>query len=300
MRAIAAGLRALPRSVALALGAALGQIGWWSGIRRRLVLANLAQALPTATPRERRAIAVKAARNFGRTVCEFLRFSGADRRQILDLIRIEGLDVVQAALAEGRGAVLVTPHLGAWALYVTALAAAGVPSALLVGVQRNPKVNQLILAIPGDAVQFISKAKSSPREILKALQANKVMVMVADHYSSDQKVFVPFLGRDAYTLPLPGSLVARHRLPLLLMAGHRVAAGRHVLRLHRIAVPKRDTVEEMRLEVARQCNAALGEAILEHPEQYFWYHNRWKIRKRKKTPRAAASSEHSQPAPTHR
>ncbi|NJL29967.1 MAG: hypothetical protein HC897_19770 [Thermoanaerobaculia bacterium] len=95
------------------------------------------------------------------------------------------------------------------------------PSALLVGVQRNPKVNELILGIPGDAVQFISKAKSSPRDILKALAAGKVIVMVADHYSSEQKVFVPFLGRPAFTLPLPGSLVARHRLPLFAMTGHR-------------------------------------------------------------------------------
>ncbi|NJL29966.1 MAG: hypothetical protein HC897_19765 [Thermoanaerobaculia bacterium] len=70
-----------------------------------------ALALPEASAAERRRIGAQAARNFGRTVCEFLRFSGDDRERVLELVMIEGLDTLRAALAEGRGAVLVTAHL---------------------------------------------------------------------------------------------------------------------------------------------------------------------------------------------
>lgn len=286
---IAALLKALPRRAALELGAALGQLGWWTRVRRRLVLANLRRALPEASDAERRRIAARAARNFGRTVAEFLRFSGDDRERVLELVDVAGLDVVRAALAEGKGAVLVTGHLGAWALYVTALGAAGIPSSLLVGVQTNPRVDDFILRIPGGAVGFISKAKTAPREILQALRANQVIVMVADHYSSDQKVRVPFLGHPAFTLPLPGSLVARHRVPLLLMVGHRTSGGRHRLALSRIEVPEMDDVDALRLEVAVCFNRHLGEAVLRHPDQYFWYHDRWKARPRATEPRLVAT-----------
>lgn len=295
LTAVASVLEVVPRRAALAAGAAVGRLGWWLGIRRRLVLANLAQALPEASRRERRRIAAAAARNFGRTAIEFLRFAGADRERVRDLVSIAGLATLEAALAEGRGAVVVTAHLGAWALYVTALAAAGVPAALLVGVQRNPRVNDLIMSIPGDAVQFISKSKSAPREILKALAANKAIVMVADHYSSDQKVYAPFLGREAFTLPLPGSLVARHALPLLVMAGHRTSDNRHQLEIGRIEIPAIDDLNARRLEVAVRSNAALGAAVLRHPDQYFWYHDRWKVRRRKAPPRLTTAAPEPPP-----
>lgn len=277
---VAAVLKVVPRRVALAMGAALGQVGWWTGIRRRKTLENLALALPDASPGELRRVAARAARNFGRTVCEFLRFAGAERERVLELVEVEGLEDLGAALEEGHGAVVVTGHLGAWALYVAALGAAGVPAALLVGVQSNPLVDQLILGIPGDAIQFISKAKTAPREILLALRASKAVVMVADHYSSDQRVYVPFLGKNAYTLPLPGALVAKHGTPLFCMTGHRRADGRHALRIARLEVPELECKETLRVEVATLCNAGLGAAVREHPDQYFWYHDRWKVRRK--------------------
>ena len=282
LTAVSALFKAVPRRLALSLGAALGQVGWWTRLRRRLVLANIEQALPGLSPREHRRLAAAAARNFGRTVAEFLRFAGSDRRRVLQLVEIEGLEVLTEAVEDGRGAVLVTAHLGAWALYVTALGAAGLPVALLVGVQRNPRVDRLILSIPGDAAQFISKGKLAPRQVLTALREGRVIVMVADHYSSDQKVSAPFLGRSAFTLPLPGSLVARHKVPLLGMAGHRLPCGRHRLEVKEIAVTDLADVAAQRQEVAVCCNRFLGDAVLEHPDQYFWYHDRWKRRSRRR------------------
>ncbi len=104
------------------------------------------------------------------------------------------------------------------------------------------------------------------------------------------------MGRAAFTLPLPGSLVARHRLPLLAMAGHRTSAGRHLLEIGRIEIPELDDVEALRLEVAVRSNARLGEAVLRHPDQYFWYHDRWKVRRRKNAPRLTTEAAPEPPS----
>ncbi len=274
VRAIAWTMRAMPRPMALAKGAALGQLGWLTGIRRRVVLDNLAQALPDSSPRQRRRIAARAARNFGRTMAEFMRFSGHDRQRVEELVSIDGVPELTAALQEGRGAVVVTGHLGAWALYVTALSAAGVPTALLVGRQHNPKVDEFIHTIPGEAVTFISKGRSAPRGILRALKSGQSVVMVADHRSR-QGIWVPYMGKEGLTLTLPGAFVARQRSALFLMAGHRVTGGRHEVTLLRLDVPSGDDRESVQREVAALCNQAIGDAVLEHPDQYFWYHRRW-------------------------
>jgi len=272
---LAALLRALPRAVALEFGAALGQLGWWLRIRRRLVLYNLAQAFPDSTPRERRRIASRSARNFGRTVAEFVRFAGSDRDRVGELVRLEGVDALRDALA-GGGAIVVTAHVGAWALYVTALAAAGVPSALLVGRQHNPKVQRFILGIPGDAVHFVPKSKGAPRDIMRCLRDGRAVVMVADHNAGRRGDFAPFLGKVASTLPLPGAIAARHRTPIFLMSGRRVSPGGHRVEITRLALPHGDDEERLRHEITVACNDALGKAILACPEQYFWYHRRWR------------------------
>ena len=276
---VALPIRALPRPVALRLGAAIGGLGWWTRIRRSLVLANLEQAFPRSTAAERRALGGEAACNLGRTVAEFLRFAGRDRKRIAELIEMEGFGALRGELATGPGALLVTAHLGAWALYTTALATSGIPTALLVGKQRNPYVDRLILGIPGDVVRFISKGKQAPRQILECLRDGYAVVMVADHYISSEAVWAPFLGKNASTLPLPGALIAkRQQLPLFLLRGLRVEGGRHLLGLRRLEIPPHLESDDLRLAIAALCNEELGKEIRACPEQYWWYHDRWKVR----------------------
>jgi len=274
--ALAALLRALPRPAALEVGASLGRLGWWLRLRRRLVLANLAQAFPNATRSEHRRIAAHAARNFGRTVAEFVRFAGADRDRVGELARLEGLEGLREALTTGGGAIIVTAHLGAWALYVTALAAAGIPSALLVGRQHNPKVQRFILGIPGEAVHFVPKSKGAPRDILRCLRDGRAVVMVADHRAGRSGEPAPFLGRVASTLPLPGAISARHDTPIFLMAGRRISHGEHLVAISRLTLPSGGDEDERRHAITVVCNEALGRAILACPQQYFWYHRRWR------------------------
>lgn len=268
-------LRALPRRLALDAGAGLGQAGWWLGIRRAVVLTNLRQALPSVSEPERRRVAARAARNFGRTVTELIRFAGRDRRRVGELVAFEGIEELRGALAGGAGAIVVTGHLGAWALYVAALSAAGVPSALLIGRQHNERVDAFIRAIPGDAVTLIPTGPGSTRGCLESLRAGRAVVMVADQHVVRGEV-APFLGRPAATLSLPGAFAARRGVPLMVMAGHRVERGRHVVRLARVDYAPSPDEAELRREITAACNAALGEAILAHPDQYFWYHRRWR------------------------
>ncbi|NIQ86042.1 MAG: hypothetical protein GTN83_14750 [Acidobacteria bacterium] len=270
-------LRIMPRRLALFAGAGIGWLGWTLRIRREVVLSNLAQALPDASHDERVRIGARAARNFGRTVTEFLRFGGRDRRRTLELVRVQGQEELRTALAQ-RGAIVVTGHLGAWALYVAALGMSGIPTALLVGRQRNPKVDAMINSLPGDHISFVSHGRRAPRELLQNLAAGKAMVLVADQHGGPRGTVAPFFGKETSTLSLPGALVARQELPLFMMAGHRAKDGRHDLSLRRLDVPPDDGrgEEARRLRITSLCNEAIATAVLEHPDQYFWYHRRYR------------------------
>jgi KDO2-lipid IV(A) lauroyltransferase len=268
--------RLLPRPLALAAGAGLGRLVWLLGIRKKLVLANLAKAFPELSPAERAALAARAAGNFGRTVAEYARLNGSDQQRIDDFVAVEGGEALNAALQEGRGALVVTGHLGSWALYMGALQVIDVSPALLVGRHHNAKFDQLILNIPGKNVQFISKGPTAPRHVLKCLKENRAVVMVADQHST-MGLASPFLGHPAMTLALPGAIIARHRVPLFLLDGCRTGGGRHKMVLREIELPEGLTGDELRQEVTDRCNRAIGETVRRHPDQYFWYHRRWRI-----------------------
>ena len=269
--------RLLPRNLSLQAGALLGQLAWSLGVRKNLVMANLTRVFPELSDAERESLAARSARNFGRTVAEYARLNGNDQKQLERFVEIEGGgESLRQALEEGKGALVVTGHLGAWALYMGALQLIDVAPALLVGRHHNVKFDQLILNIPGEDVQFISKGPTAPRHVLKCLKDNRAIVMVADQHSS-MGLASPFLGHPAMSLALPGAIIAKHRVPLFLLDGHRVEDGKHTLLIRKIEIPSNLEGDELRQAVTDRCNQAIGETVLRHPDQYFWYHRRWRI-----------------------
>ncbi|MCB1121225.1 MAG: hypothetical protein KJT03_06735, partial [Verrucomicrobiae bacterium] len=86
----------LPLSWAMRLGEMIGLLGWALRIRRKLVLSNIAVARPDADPAELKRIGKQAARNFGRTVTEFIRYRAKDREKVVGLVHFEGLPELKA------------------------------------------------------------------------------------------------------------------------------------------------------------------------------------------------------------
>ena len=265
---------ALPRAWALRSGEWIGELAWRLRLRRKVVLENLSGSFPGRPSQELLDIGRASSRNFGRATTEFARVAGRDRGELDRYVDFEGLDDLRSALAEGNGAVIVTGHIGSWALYFSALACFDVPTALLVGRQSNPMVDRFIHNIPGGALQLIGKGKLAPRHVLRSLKQGRAVIFVADQYSR-VGTFLPFLGRPARTLILPGSIVARDRSrPLFIMTGGHTGDGHHRVRLVRQPAPEASATAE---QISAFCNERLGDAIASAPDQYFWHHRRWKV-----------------------
>lgn len=273
--------RLMPRPMALECGAFLGQLAWWFGVRKKQILTNLAKVFPELSVSEHKKLASRSARNFGRTVAEYARAGGNDKNRLNEFVTVEGGEALKTALEEKKGALIVTGHLGSWGLYMGALRLIGVSPVLLVGRHHNIKFDQLILRIPGENAQLISKGPTAPRHVLKCLKDNQAVVMVADQHSS-MGLQSLFLGHPAMTLALPGAIIAKHRVPLFLLDGYRIRGGQHTMTLKKIEIPEGLTRDELRQEVTDRCNQEIGDTILHHPDQYFWYHRRWRVKKEKK------------------
>ena len=121
------------------------------------------------------------------------------------------------------------------------------------------------------------------RSIIRIARQGRPLGFVADQDARRTGLFVDFFGRPASTFQGPAVFAHRLGIPLLFGTCCRTAPrGPFRMRFAPPILP--DPKADREQEVARLTRAhvaLLEQAIREHPEQYFWFHKRWKTRPRR-------------------
>lgn len=196
----------------------------------------------------------------------------------------DGAERVAAALAEGRGLLLLTPHMGCFEAAAQALAerfGATRPITVLYRPARKAYLRELVAA--GREREHLRAAPaqlSGVRQMLRALRGGEMVGLLPDQVPPEgQGVWAPFFGPPAYTMTLAARLVQQTGCAVLTLWCERLPWGRgfvvHVRDFP--ALPAGATPEA----AATAVNEAMQRLILERPSQYLWGYNRYKA------PRAA-------------
>jgi KDO2-lipid IV(A) lauroyltransferase len=114
-RIVLGALRLVPEELALRIGA---RVGWMAGVvfgfRKKIVQEHLRIAFPDKDESWRRDLLHASYRHLGREGLATFLLSGLSEEEILARTEVEGLEELQAAVALGRGVILVTGHFGNW------------------------------------------------------------------------------------------------------------------------------------------------------------------------------------------
>lgn len=260
------------------LGRAVGAVVAILPSRLRHVTArNLELAFPDMSPASRRRLARESLKQ---TACAVLELGPLwlwpSERVLARVTTVDGEGEWLAALAEGRGAIAMTPHLGAWevaGLYLSARHAMTTlyrPSRLgLDVITRHGRQRSGAKAVPTD--------RSGVRALMGALKAGEVVGILPDQDPGPEGgVFAPFFGVPVATITLVSRLAARHGSPVFMLVALREPAGQgYRLAYRRVAdsVADPDPVRS-----ATVLNAAVEAAVRDCPEQYLWSYKRFKSR----------------------
>lgn len=287
-RGAAGAARLLGDAASERLLAAAGRLAYRPlGIRRRLVEAHLRQAFPGRDEAWIRRTAAAAYAHLGREGAAMIRLSSLSREHIIARTEVEGLDEFRAALAQGRGLVLVTGHFGNWEIGGAALAARGIPIVGVAQRQANPLFDREIVAARERLGMRIVERGRATKEGLRALREGHVVALVADQDARRAGIFVPFFGRLASTHRGPAVLALRTGAPLFLGTALRTPTGGYHVRLEPVDVERDGDAEEVVYNLTAAYTARLEAAIRAAPEQYFWHHRRWKTRPPEEPPNRA-------------
>ncbi len=273
-------LDVLPERWAVSVG---GALGWFSGvvlrIRRRVTDENLARAFPERERSWRNRVARASYTNLGRESVASFRFGGEPAERIrVRTADVVGMDAVLDAVATGRGAILVTGHLGNWELAGAAVAARGVPIDAVAVQQANLLFDEALVRNRATLGINVISRNDAPRDVLRSLRAGRVPGLLADQYARRAGVFVDFLGTPASTPRGPAVFALRAGVPLFLgtCVPRPGSPGRYLCEVEEVRVERTGDLEEDVRRLTAAHAAALGSRVRSCPEHYLWQHRRWR------------------------
>lgn len=194
-------------------------------------------------------------------------------QKALKLVEVQSWDVVESAVNEGHGLVMLTPHLGGFEIIPRVLAQ-HFTATILYRPSRQEWLNEVVeegRAYPN--MHFVPTNLNGVRQMTRALTRGEAIGILPDQVpSGGEGVWVPFFGRPAYTTPLPARLANRNNTPVVMFTAKRKGIGKGwLMQATRLA-----TLSEDANIAATQINAAIENAVLIAPEQFIWSYNRYK------------------------
>lgn len=269
-------LAMLPRHVAIAFGARVGDLARLLGVRRRVVDANLARAFPERTAAERDAIAREAYRLHGRNAAEFLLAPRFSPDELARRVAWGKRDALDAAIARGGGVILALAHYGSWELAALAGRELAAPVTALTRRLRGGANGRWVRA--RGATGLRQTHDGGARAALSALRRGEVVAILVDQNMLPSRgIFVDFFGAPACTTPAPAVFSLRTGAPVFAVFPVQRPDGRHELVVEGpvpldAALASRDAVQ-----AHTQALAALVERYVRaRPEHWYWLHRRWK------------------------
>jgi len=239
---------------------------------------NIALCWPELTIAGQRGLLRASLRETGKTIMETGALWLRRGERTLGLIRrIEGESLVEGAVEQGRGLILVTPHLGAWEV-AGLYCAARYNITCLYRPLKMPELEELIqTARTRMGGSYVPATAQGIRILYKTLARGDTVAMLPDQEpQAGTGMFAPFFGVPAYSMVLLGRLASKTAAPVIFVWCERLSWGRGYHLNFSLA---HAAVHSTSLEAAvAATNQTVEDCIRECPEQYQWSYRRFRTR----------------------
>lgn len=265
-------LRPLPYATRLRAGAWFGRnVMMRLPAARARVERNLDLVMPELDAAARARLIAGIGDNFGRVLVEemFMAEVAADPSRFR--ASGPGLDILKAQRQAGKGAVIASAHYGQWEAARLSGRALGVAIAGVYRAHNNPYYNaDFVAALRTVTPEAFSKGRQGTRDLVRHLRGGGVAAILVDQKQTGAPL-LDFLGHPAETTLTAAKLALSMDIPLIPAISIRAKDGISFDSVFGAPIPPGDEAAMM-----QAVNDQLGAWILERPEQWFWFHRRWR------------------------
>jgi len=240
--------------------------------RKKIAQQNIALCFPELSESQRKQLLNDNFHTMGMMLIETALSWWASDAQLEKRVRYEGLEHLDAALAKGKGVILLTGHF-------TSMELGGRLMVLKKPcyVMFRELKNQLFNAVMVKYRVFYSEGtilRNDPRSMVRALRKNKIVWYAPDQdFGSRLSVFAKFFGMTAATVPATARLVKMSGAAVIPFIPRREKDGTYTLTIGEALTgfPVGDDIED-----AQTINDLIERQVRIAPEQYLWIHRRFK------------------------
>lgn len=244
---------------------------------------NLKIAFPDYTPEEFSTLTQAISQHFSSVFIEIITiFVKKQPEKIFENVEIYHLEFLERALEKEKGVILFSAHFGNWEL---------IP--LILSKKLNQKINSVARKMNNPLVERKVKQfreymgseliykQNSIRTIIKRLEKNEIVYLLIDQNTiAREGVFVDFFGKTASTVPSVSQLHIKRAVPIIPVFLH-YENNKIILEfmeeINAASAGTGNQKDDIR-QLTQGCTSIIEEKIKQHPEQWFWFHNRWKTR----------------------
>jgi KDO2-lipid IV(A) lauroyltransferase len=264
----------LPFGARMLCGNLLGRLTWLIARERRYITAvNIGLCFPALDPGERSALVMESfienSRGLIETACGWIRPPAHFRT----LVTIRGSEYMDAALAQGKGVLLLGAHYSTLD-FCANLLSLHYPFAVTYRAHKNPLFDAFMLRGRLGNCNGVFE-RNDIRGAFRHLRQGKALWYAPDQdYGPEQAVYAPFFGNRAATITAASRFAAFNDSPVLFVSHHRITSNRNYI-LEFMPPPERFPSGDDVLD-ATNINRVLERTIRVAPAQYLWMHKRFK------------------------
>jgi len=270
----------IPHAHIKAMGRLLGTLAYILDKRhKRIVFRNLKFTHPHWTSDRIRRLSIGVFRNTAITVLEICQMHCLSKTDILGRVRIKGEENLREALNGTKGVILISGHLGNWEIGV--LCTAGLIQRPLVAPARPLRPGILDRWMRNSRTRFgtvILDKKRALSSMAGMLRKGSALGLLIDQGTvREEGVEVEFFDRTVTATPAAALLARRYGCPVLPVFCVREPDGRLTLLIEPPLTLQRTRDSRLDLQANTQImTLAIENMVRSYPDQWFWFHKRWK------------------------
>jgi KDO2-lipid IV(A) lauroyltransferase len=279
LRGAVSALRRLSLRRAGDIGQWIGRLGYRPlGIRRAVVERQVRAAFPGLSEPDVVRIAIASYEHLGRTTIETAitpEYSAADVLRLFE--RVDGWDVIERAQAAGKGALIVSGHLGNWELGGAYVAARNIALGVVARRMQNPLFDGYLTSTRQRLGMEVIHDADAVRRVPRLVRSGGMVAFLFDQGAAGlASTWVPFFERLAKTPKGPAVFALRLDAPLIFACAVRQPSGKYVMSFEELHVPRTGERDRDVEAMVSAYTAVLERWVRKYPGQYFWHHRRWK------------------------
>ena len=243
---------------------------------RREMVENLKLVLPGKDLKTLKGYAREIFRNFSMYLVDFFRFKKVDLQYVKEHVELVNKNFIDEALQKGKGAIILSAHLGSWELGGAAMGVVGYPINVVALDHKNKLVNKFFIRQRQMKNERVISIGIALKKCFRVLKNNELLAIVGDKDFTNNGLVSKFFGKD--TLLPKGPAVFSLKTGAAIIPGFVIRDHDENCRLifeKPIEYAPSGDFEKDVINLTACCAKVLEDCIRRYPTQWYCFRKFW-------------------------